>query len=218
MPWFSNVDYLRVTTAMAYRVAPWPIGGPIAAHVAWEQLAIHPVLSRDAARIALASFLFARTLSNSVGDAQTHDGLYKVVGHATTALMDHKAESLTFDNWAIDVGKERFIVWPWPVVDSSPPGGKNYVATLKGDKSGGNLHHHLKMAFGLERVLAPSTALLVLSHLWGDLDADRQILFVLAVSAMFAMFGGAQNAKGPTLDRSVASCVIPLLAAASNSA
>lgn len=178
-----------------------------AAVVVWEPLTDHPVYSTTELQLILSGLQYARTLIN---DARARAQLFERVGQAARDLVDG-AEKFDVGRWELAAGGMTYQIWPWRITTpDSLRKAKTYIATLQNARGG--LGIHLKMAFGLERILAPAAALLPLytlsrevtandrvrlgqlllavNHYYGDLDRVRVGSEVMAVNSAVAALKG----------------------------
>ncbi len=177
MGWFSRKnEYLHLESLMDFDLQ---LGHGRAA-VRWQILSPHSTLSEDQARIALVVLQYGRTLVNH---GETRVELFKRVGTAAQGLIDG-APVLPLDSWQLKVGGMSFQIWPWTMERPEElEGAKTYIATLQ-EARGGILGIHLKMAWGQERVLAPSSAVIPMYALSGVLDEHGRILLGRTIRAM----------------------------------
>ena len=138
----------------------------------WVNPEPHPEFSEAQVRCITAVSLYARTLVNHM--ETTAELLRRVTG--ASAALTSDVQKLDLAPWDITVAGRRFAIWPWvPGVAGEMSGAKHYVSILSAAKGG--FAFTLKMAWGLERVLAPSAPLLALEFLVRTLEpADRLFL------------------------------------------
>jgi hypothetical protein len=168
----------------------------------------HPTLGYDEARIALAALLYGRML---LAHAETRSELY---GRVAAAARAAASDGVPFDfaPWTLPAGDGQFVIWPWQWQSPDTIDGKirTYVATLRGDRKGG-LWAHVKMAWGLERVLAPSSALLALQGLSRELPGEDRRRLALVVLAMHAYYGSPECAASLRSDVRAVEAALPSL-------
>lgn len=187
MGWFSRqTEYLRLYTLMNFDMKYHKGSGV----VRWESLEQHPNYSPVELRLILAALQYARTLVNH---AETRSELFVRVGQGAGAIASG-ALQLAITPWELEVGGMYFQIWPWII--TSPDGltkPKTYVGTLQ-DAGEGGFSIHLKMAFGLERVLAPSAALLPLFTLSSELTPADRVRFGKLLLAVNSYYGSPDAA------------------------
>jgi hypothetical protein len=210
--WFSfgATDYQRLEIFMDFQVLSrfGVVRGDGEGAVRWHTIRSHVTLPEERARISLATLLYGRIL---VAHAETRAELFSRVEQAARGLLDGD-EVARFEEWELHVGEGDFELWPWRLVDRevlNKP--KAYVSTLKGDAHG-VLWVDLKMAWGLERVLAPSSVLLALHSLSGALGESDRRLFGRGLLAMNERFGSPDGAKGLGAETKAFADVLPMLA------
>jgi hypothetical protein len=174
VPPAESADYLRLEILMDTDVPRLLQGQTPTALVRWETLSPHPFLSTDRARIALAALLYGRIL---FAHEETRTELFQRVQQAAEKLADGEP-TFPVEGWRLQAGGMSFPIWPWRIVNptelKSP---KVYIATLIGREDGSGLAIQLDMASGLERMLAPASALIPLFTLSKELDSqDRRRL------------------------------------------
>lgn len=205
---FSD-DYLRLDVAMDFRVLPRAGSVSGRGGIAWHDLKRHPALDGTRCRIALACLLYGRIL---MAHAETRDELFERVGRASVRHL-LVGEPAAFDEWVLRAGDGEFGIWPWDPGDPADlQGARTYAATLKGDKRG--VWIHLKMAWGLERVLAPASVLITVGSLSRGLGAEDRVLLGRCIGAMQAHYGTAAAAGGLRSDTRAVAAAYPLLAGA----
>ena len=121
------------------------------AAIQWETISSHQVLTEERTRVALATFLYARTLVNH---EETRNELFHRVGNAGQKLESGETEFL-IEPWSIEKDGIAFPLWPWNV--TSPVNirkAKIYKASLESRPKRGT-RGNLKMALGQEAILAP---------------------------------------------------------------
>jgi len=149
------------------------------AAVSWHQIASHPSLPYDRARIALAALLYGKIL---FAHEETRVELFRRIERAALGLINGE-ERFHVEDWKLQAGGMSFPIWPWRIVhpaELKTP--KTYVATLL-RTSAGNFWIHLDMEWGLEAALAPSSPLISLFTLSKELDTrDRMLLGAVLVA------------------------------------
>jgi hypothetical protein len=148
------IDVLRGEIFMDFR----PRSGRGAAVVRWV-----PVASDDGRlRPFLVTLLYARILTVH---KETRSDRFTLIGELSKRnIRDEGAAGFVFPEWSLNVpGVPSRRIWPWDLSQdiTASSASKIYVATLQAfqPKEGrGYFDIHLKMAFGLERVLAPASA------------------------------------------------------------
>lgn len=171
----KRLEYARVNTHMNFDLR---LNSGSAA-VTWEHLEPHPSFSWTRRQIALAGLLYGRTLVNH---EPTRAELFMRMDRYATEL----AEGLDADlePWFLDTNAGPMVLWPWTSVDATEIGkAKTYRATLV-EVGRGRLGIHLKMAFGMENVLAPSAAIIPIVDLAGRLDESARKCLGAVLQAM----------------------------------
>lgn len=119
-------------------------------------------ITDEQCKIALVALLYARTLVNQ---EETRRPLFDRVAQAARQVLEGKGK-FDFEGWILRKGGMSVCVWPWTVTNpemiSSP---KTYTATLLSSPVSGSFGIHLSMAFGLELVLVPASALIAICGL-----------------------------------------------------
>lgn len=181
----SKSIYCRLDVLMEHDLQ-YPAG---VAATEWANPVSHPEFSEADLRSITAVSLYARTLVNHT--ETTAELLRRVTG--ASAALARGVETFDLAPWDITVGGRRFAIWPWVRgVASEMSGAKHYVSILSAARGG--FAFNLNMAFGLERVLAPSAPLLALEFLARSLvHADRLFLAELLqrVNEYYAAAGAA---------------------------
>lgn len=189
------MDYLRAHIIMDYQFYHGLLPGDCLAAVEWEELAEHPALPYPTNRILLACLHYAHILSiHSRTDKATVSELHKAVGALADGLITGE-QQYTLPPYRLNKGGEQFTIWPWQSLDAEEVragkkgkhvpglGVKEYVATLN-DKPGSMFGIHLKMAMGLEQVVAPGSAMFLLWTLSLELDHTDRVLLGETVRRM----------------------------------
>jgi hypothetical protein len=180
--------------------------------VRWGKIASHPSLPDDRARIALAALLYGRILS---AHEETRVELFHRVGQAARRLVEGDA-AFKVETWDLQAGGISFAIWPWRLVGPGElKNPKAYVATLIGSDTGEFFGILLDMAFGLERILAPASALVALSALSLELDRDDRMLLGQVLLAMNGHYGAPQTASRLGSEAAALRAALPLLLAGS---
>ena len=152
---FKYTDIVRLDISMSY-YSPTGTGS---ASVQWIPLSDD---SPDL-RAVLICLLYARVLT--IID-ETRSKLFWIIDELSKAnVRDQGQTRFSFPEWSLDIGHSAppQHIWPWRIYDS--PDGmtkpKVYRATLQTSPKG-YFDIYLKMAVGLDRVLAPSAALIAI--------------------------------------------------------
>jgi len=165
----SLIDVMRLDIFMDFQ----PLIGRGSAAVQWV-----PIDSDDPnLRPFLICLLYARILSVHT---ETRAQLFWVIDELSkTNVRDEGQTGFPFKDWAIDIsmGAPRQFIWPWDLYESpsalkSP---KVYQATMQASvgRSGPRYFGiNLKMAFGLEKILAPSSPLIAISSFSQTTDQE----------------------------------------------
>ena len=189
VPPAAPADYLRLEILMDTDAPRLLQGQTPTALVRWQTLSAHPFLSADRARIALAALLYGRIL---FAHEETRTELFQRVQRAAEKLADGEP-TFPVERWRLQAGGMSFPIWPWRIVNptelKSP---KVYIATLIGREDGSRLSIQLDMAPGLERMLAPASALIPLVTLSKELDAQDRRRLGNVLRAMNKYYGRAE--------------------------
>lgn len=208
----AQTRYLRLEIMMdtdARRLAA-QIPGQAAVH--WETIASHPLLPDDRDRIALAALLYGRIL---FAHEETRVELFHRVGRAARRLVEGEP-TFKVDTWNLQAGGMSFPIWPWRLVGPGElKSAKVYIATLIGSDTEEFFGILLDLAFGLERILAPASALVALSALSKDLDRDDRILLGQVLLVMNGYYGTPQTASRVGSEMAALRVALPLLLARS---
>jgi len=172
----SDVDVIRLDVLMEYSVSL----GMGRAALQWTD----PMGGGAPIQTPLVALLYGRTLVNH---KETRQELFGRVGDL--AMQNVRSEGATgfeFSQWVLHVGLGGgdHTLWPWQIATpeqlTSP---KIYSAFLKQGKPTSNAPLgrwlHLDMAMGLERVLAPSSALIAIAGF--SRTCDQEARYVLAL-------------------------------------
>jgi hypothetical protein len=197
-------DLLRLEVLMDYQVTAR--GGSGIAAVRWQPLTESAALPGDRSRIALAALHYGRILSVH---GESREELFRRVGLAAHDLAEGAAEA-QFEPWPLQIGGTSFDIWPWYLVEPAQLKPRTYTSTLK-DEGRGHLSVWLKMAWGLENVLAPASALLAISALALELDAKDRIVLGHTLVAMNDYYGTPDQAAGAGKEVHAFDAAIPLL-------
>ena len=214
MGWLSGQhDYVRMHVSMEFDVGVARRGSSDFngfAWVHWETLREHPWLDEERAQIALAALHYGRILAIH---KETRSELFWRVDEAARKLLSPPGWDIDarvaffdelFDDWALDVEGRPFYIWPWRI--SEPRGKplvrpKTYSSTLKADPKRGDFSIWLKMALGLERLLAPASSLISLSFVASRLfDSEQQALLGKVLLGMNEFYC-------PTMERRKGFCI-----------
>jgi hypothetical protein len=179
MGWFKKIpnftDHMRLEILMQYK----PLYGVGCGAVRWFSISPHPLLSNVQSCIAITALNYGRALVNH---AETREALFGYIGEIGLNLVN--GNNVVFNEWQLDAGGMKFYIWPWDITEAeklSDP--KIYNATLQSSKKGFFVIH-LDMAFGLERILAPSAALLPIFVLADRLDEKHKLKMGSTLLAM----------------------------------
>lgn len=155
------------------------------ASVKWTMLNQSSGLSTDSKKIALAAFLYARTIVNH---SETRHALVERTGPGATQLMNG-ARFFLMDDWSLFAGGHRFSIYPWDILEpeSISESARTYKASLL--EIDGTFGGHLKMAFGYEQVLAPAAPLILIASLANDLSAPTREVLGKAVLLVNGFYG-----------------------------
>jgi hypothetical protein len=172
----SVTDVMRMDILMEYR----PLEGSGRAAVQWEAIASDDLRLRP----WLIALLYGRILAIH---EETRDQLFRTIDEISRRnVRDEGQTGFEFPRWTLNVpdNAPSQQIWPWQLHGSSTTlsNPKVYRATLKAvqDPRAGNYFAlHLDMTFGLERVLAPSSALIAIAS-YAD-GTDNEGRYELAV-------------------------------------
>ena len=183
----KRVEYERAEILMHYDLQ---LGFGQAA-VQWTTLREYDYLPGALARIALVAALYGRTLSNH---APTRTELFHRVGDAVHGLLEGD-DSPRLTEWYIEPGGIPFRVWPWLIISDAEtvPEPKVYVATLYTKLKDRPLLH-LKMALGMEKILAPSALLIALFAICQELDQVHRKKLGATLLSMNSYYETPENA------------------------
>jgi len=142
------------------------------AAVRWTTLHETHGLSESYTKIALAGFLYARTIVNH---AETRRTLINRTEPAAVGLVKG-AESFEMEPFSLEAGGMSFPVYPWKnVTPEMARDARTYTAYLV-ERPDGTIGGHLTMASGYERILAPAAPLIVFQRLAGELSGPERVL------------------------------------------
>lgn len=126
---------------------------------------------------------------------ETRVELFHRVGRAARQLVVGNPV-FTVETWDLQAGGMSFPIWPWRLIGPGElKNPKAYVATLIGSDTEESFGILLDMAFGLERILAPASALVGLSALSQELNRDGRLLLGQVLLAMNEYYGTPQTAS-----------------------
>ncbi len=152
---FRYVDVMGLDISMSY----YSLTGTGSAAVQWIPLSDETINLRP----ILICLLYARVLTITV---ETRAKLFWLIDElGKSNVRDQGQTGFPFPEWALEIGHGAppQHIWPWGIYDNPndliKP--KVYRATLETWRKG-YFDIHLKMAFGLDRVLTPSAALIAI--------------------------------------------------------
>ncbi len=158
----------RVDVAMEYH---WKRPKGLAA-VQWTTLREATGLSVKHMKVALAGFLYARTI---VIHAETRRALIERTQPAAMGLVQG-GERFAMDDWRLETGGLSFPIYPWQsVAPDRVQSARTYTAYLI-ERSDGFIGGHLELAVGYERILAPAAPLIVFEALTKGLAGPERVL------------------------------------------
>ncbi len=158
----------RVVVGMEYH---WKMPKVLAA-VQWTTLREATGLSVEHTKVALAGFLYARTIVNH---AETRRALIERTQPAATGLVQG-GERFAMDDWRLEAGGRSFPIYPWQsVAPDRVQSARTYTAYLI-ERLDGLIEGHLEMAWGYERILAPAAPLIVFEALAKELPGPERVL------------------------------------------
>jgi hypothetical protein len=208
----AQTSYLRLEVLMDTDVHRLAARIPGQAAIRWKNIAPHPSLPEDRARIALVALLYGRIL---FAHEETRVELFHRVGQAATRIVKSDAAFNT-ESWDLQAGGISFPIWPWRLVGPNElKSAKTYVATLIGNDSEEDLAILLDMAPGLERILAPASVLVALSALSQELAKGSRLLLGQVLLEMNNHYGMPENASRLGSGLAAFRAALPLLLARS---
>lgn len=172
----DGIDIMRVDIYMDYR-SRLSFGNSM---VEWTPLNhYHPDL-----RLSLVVLHYARILCVH---SETRSELYNLINDISKQnVLDKGQSGFQFPDWNIDpgMGVPEQKIWPWDIYSTKVmlQNPKIYSATLRAIPETDVQRHfqiHLKMAFGLERILAPSSVLILITSFLEN--ADNELNYELAL-------------------------------------
>ena len=151
----------------------------------WNPTQPNPSFSNEQCKIALVALVYARTLVNQ---KETRQPLFDRVAEAARQVLAGNGK-FDFESWTLQKEGMSVCIWPWtltePEMVSNP---KTYTAELFPLPVSGSFGINLNMAFGLELVLVPASALIAISGLaksFGENDVARLARVLLEVNAFY---------------------------------
>lgn len=125
-------------------------------------------------RLSLVALLYARIFA---AHAPTRTKLFELVDVISKQnVRDEGQTGFLFPEWMLSVGKgvPEQRIWPWVLVDSSGSlsDPKVYHATLQAFPGSGPFVINLKMAWGLERILASASVLISITSYAESTDRE----------------------------------------------
>src|SRR3990172_769352 len=205
-------SYLRLDIMMDTDARRLAARIPGQAAVRWEAIASHPMLPGDRARIALAALLYGRIL---FAHEETRADLFARIERAARGLAEGD-DTFKVESWDLRAGGLSFPIWPWRLVgpgELTSARTYKYGATLIGSHTGEFFGILLDMAFGLERVLAPASALITLSAVSQELDRNGRMLLGEVLLAMNGHYGTPHATARPGSEVAALRAALPLLLA-----
>jgi len=181
------VSYLRMEIMMDTDTRRLMAGTIGRATVRWKMITPHPYLSEDRARIAIAALHYGRILF-AHNEEPIRTELFHRVQRVAQKLIDGEP-AFDFQSWQLHAGGMSLPIWPWLI--SNPEKLRNpkiYTATMIRLRTG-DLGIILNMALGLERILAPASALLPLFALSRELDGHDRVALGAVLRAMNDYYG-----------------------------
>lgn len=182
----SDIDVMRLDILMDYSIA---LGAGRAALV-WTDYAKGGAI----AQVPLVALLYGRTLINHM---ETRGELFNRVGElAIETVRTEGATGFEFSPWVLHLGLGGgdHTLWPWQLVSPDQiidP--KTYTAHLRSGQPSSispiGRWIQLDMEIGLERVLAPASALIAIAGFSQSCDQETRYLLALYLWQMNAYWG-----------------------------
>jgi hypothetical protein len=172
-------DIIRMTMNMEF----YTMNGFGVANIEWYEDKNPTDLSRTQLKILCVTALYARIL---VSHKEIRQELLERVSQAAQTFTT--ANRFVFEDWYFSAAGSRLQLWPWQFGETFKP--KKYEATIF--QKGGSLGFNLKMAWGLERILAPSSVMIAVASLSSELADDGNMLLgrgLLSVKNEYANSG-----------------------------
>lgn len=206
MGWLSRLagltEHLKLDVLMKFDVR----SGQGVAALRWAIVRPHASLSDEQCRIALVALLYARILVNH---PETRGELFERTAQAARRVLQGDG-GLTFEPWQLHVAGKDFSIWPWVLTEAGRvTDAKTYTATLQ-STAGGSLGIHLRMAFGQERILAPSSALIAASGLATALNDSERVRLAQVLLGINAHYG-SPDSIGLGSERGALAAAMPAL-------
>lgn len=182
----SGADAMRLDILMEYSVRY----GTGTAALQWTD----PMSGGAPIQAILVALIYGRTLINH---KETREELFGRVGDfAMQNVRSKGAAGFDFSPWVLHVGRGGgdHTLWPWHIVPREQiTNPKIYSAILKygkpTPKAPTGRWLHLRMAMGLERVLAPSSALIAIAGFSQTCDQEMRYFLALYLWQMNAYWG-----------------------------
>jgi hypothetical protein len=189
MGWLARLagltEHLKLDVLMNFDM----LSGQGVSALRWIVIRPHVSLSDEQSRVALVALLYARTLVNQ---KETRGELFDRMTQAAQRVLQGDG-NLTFEPWKLHAAGKDFSIWPWVLTEPERvTDAKTYTATLQ-STSGGSLTIHLKMAFGQELVLAPSSALIATSGLGKALNESGRARLAEILLGINAHYRSSHN-------------------------
>jgi len=135
----------------------------------WTTINPHPIFSESKTQIAISALNYGRALAIQ---KITRNKLFYYVDKLSLGLLERGEAD--FYEWSHRKLWMKYYIWPWKIEQNYNGGNRKvYTATMIG-KSDGTLGINLDMAFGLEKVLIPSAALIPLFILANKLELKER--------------------------------------------
>jgi hypothetical protein len=154
-----------------------------------------PLGAPGSVRASLVALLYGRVLCVH---EETRAELFLRVGAAAERVLRSEGRApFGFDLWVMNVGGAQTL-WPWEIVEPSElTSATIYSATLKvcspNPLAPLGRWVHLDMGWGLERVLAPSSALIAIAGLSALADGETRHYLAFLLQRMNGYWGSPQN-------------------------
>jgi len=197
LPGPAPINAMRADIFMEYHLLP----GCGRAAMEWKALASSDAILRP----MLVALLYARIL---YAHTETRAQLFELVDVLSKQnVRDEGHTGFVFPGWPLPagLGLQTQRIWPWELCDDpstlSKP--KVYRATLQalpgsaipGQATSGHFGIHLKMALGLERILAPASALIAITSYAASTDQEGRYELALFLWQVNEFYGSPGNVR-----------------------
>ena len=156
---------------------------------------------------SLASLFYGRIL---YAHKESRTELFNRIDKIADKMIE-EVEEIDFENWEININNNELFIWPWEINSSTylkKP--KVYSAILEGS-SIDELSLRMKMAFGLEKILAPSSVLILIYSLSKMLDKTGVKALGLFLKGMNNYYRDSDKSLRPSSERKALESVFQTL-------